>query len=116
MDVNATEKRVAELSAGFRELLGALTAEVERTRRELAGIPKTEGELADLLAELAAASDDRSEHFRRFPRPQGGGEPYESTAAPAEAVQEDWRRVLGRHDRAVHALTVYAQALRSRAA
>ena len=97
------------------ETLGTLSREFLRMRRELSEIPKTEGDLKELLKELADSDDGKAEHFKRFPRPEGGGKAYESPGFTEEAVQADWVRVLARFDKAVSALTAFARESRKRA-
>jgi len=72
-------------------------------------LPKTEGELAALLAELEEADRDKSGHFQRFPRKEGA-KSYESDGWTVEAVEADWTRVLRRFEAAVSKLVKYARA------
>lgn len=98
-----------------RAAAATVLAEVSRMEEELARLPKTEGELDELLRELAAAADDRTAHFARFPRPEGARRHYESAAAPEAVVEEDWRRCLARFDAAVSRLVAFGRSLPAKA-
>lgn len=60
-----TSESLAQVNKGISGLvsdLNKLVLQVEHLER----VPRTEGELADLLNELAAAERDCREHFVRF--------------------------------------------------
>jgi hypothetical protein len=86
----------------LHSLLNRLSNEV----RSLDAVPRTSEDAEALLLELAAATDDRTAHFQRFPRGDNP-EVYNNSAE----CREDWSRVLRRHDEAVAKLAAYGQAL-----
>jgi hypothetical protein len=89
--------------------LDALRTQFVTMHAVVEGLPKTEGELAAMLAELEEADRDKSGHFQRFPRKEGA-KSYESDGWTVEAVEADWTRVLRRFEAAVSRLVVYARA------
>jgi len=88
--------------------LDALRVQFVRMHAVVEGLPKTEGELAAMLAELEEADRDKSEHFQRFPRKEGA-KSYESDGWTVEAVEADWTRALRRFETAVSRLVMYAR-------
>jgi hypothetical protein len=96
-----------------RAIAMELVAEITRMEQTVASLPRTEGELTELLNELADAATDRAGHFDRFPRLSGAG-PYEATNADIATVEADWSRCMARHDKAVSRLTTFAQTVRNR--
>ena len=94
--------------------LDILRAQFVKMHAVVEGLPKTEGELAALLAELEEADRDKSDHFKRFPRKEGA-KSYESEGWTAEAVEADWTRALMRFEAAVSKLVAYARAAKGTA-
>jgi len=95
-------------------MLIALDSEFRRIHQLTEQAPKTNGELLELLCELADATDDKDGHFGRFPRPEGSTEAYESSVADSGTVRADWSRCLDRCERAVKRLTAFARLERAR--
>lgn len=101
----------------LEETLMTLNTEFRRMNTELERLPRTHGDVFDMLVELANASDDKNSHLVRFPRPSNSNfaaSAYKSDVADEETVKKDWHRVLERFDRAVSRLLVYAQVERNR--
>jgi hypothetical protein len=102
-----------------RTLAVELLSEIAQMERIVEQLPKTSGELQELLIELVDANIDKSEHFNRFPRRPGSdvsnSNVYDSIAADRKTVEVDWSRCIQRHERAVARLTVFAQKTRDRA-
>jgi hypothetical protein len=97
----------------LRATLSVLNQEFVRLQQTVDSVPKTEGELRELLLELEAADRNKSEHFKRYPRSEGGGS-YESPVASREEVEKDWHECLSRFDRAVSRLVKFARTQRLR--
>ena len=95
----------------LRATLATLNREFTRLQSELDSLPKTEGELKELLIELAAAADYKSSHFARFPRTPGNEDPYASAVSDAQTVRDDWTLAHSRFEKAVFRLTAYARTL-----
>lgn len=108
MDTTKLNETLATLGTEFRRLNAELS--------ELRQLPKTTGEVHDLLANLAFAADYRATHFERFPRPKDAGpdDCYLSGAADRETVEQDWKRCMKGFDEAVNRLVAYARAERDR--
>lgn len=108
MDTTKLNETLTTLGQEFRRLNAEL--------RELRQLPKTTGEVHDLITSLAFAADDRAAHFNRFPRPEAGngGDCYLSSTADRETVAQDWSRCMKGFDEAVNRLVAYARAERDR--
>lgn len=95
--------------------LGKLRMEFSQMNAITEALPKTEGELNDLLTELAAAAEDKAGHHKRFPRREGQGT-YESDGFSIETVRSDWYRCMDRFDKVVSKLVKFAQMNQQKAA
>jgi hypothetical protein len=65
--------------------------------------------LRSLLAELLASSQDRNDHFKRFPGERNYGRPYVIEGFDEETVKQDWSRVMRRWDSAIDELLRYSK-------
>lgn len=95
-------------TATLKTALNTLNQEFLLLQSTLDSLPKTDGDLKLLLAELKDADDDRTEHFKRFPRNDKPGT-YNCDVASIEVVQEDWSRCCRRFEMAVTKLLAFAR-------
>ncbi len=95
------------IAAHLRTLAASLrgTAELIAMEADKAQLPRCEADLAAILDELVAATDDRAGHFDRFPFDH-------DVTTQSEEARLDWSRALRRHEAAIAALTAYARARR----
>lgn len=102
-NTQAIEQAIETMRKASADLSQAIYMTANKATEEARAL---EEGLRGLLIELVAASDDCTEHFKRFPSDNG-----KDWSEQSEECRKDWSRAHDRRTRAEGAMLRYAQAV-----